>query len=260
MNFNYPLNLLKEKEINFLKNKNINIKNINITNNIEKINILFNIFDHFFYYKKYKNNNFLINLKNEIYKKCNLNFNKYDIYILLKKYHNNINNFIKIKKLKAAFNVEFKNISQYGGFITNDKKYSSYTYALNVTDLIFDLIAILPQDLFTTSRNPITMPFSFLSVIMNLMRGDYEFAFYSLISTVPSIGGIISISAKMIHRIIRAVNGTKNVDTKKNVEYFKQILSARRVHNFLKKGANRNHIFEGRFEKEYKSSFDDEYL
>ena len=104
------------------------------------------------------------------------------------------------------------------------------------------------------------MPFGFISVIMNLMRGDYEFAFYSLISMTPSIGGIISVSAKMIHRIMRAVSIKKSSSIEKNLEYYKQILSARRVHNFLSTGANRNHILEGRFEKEYKSSYDNEFL
>lgn len=253
---NYPLNLLTNNEIKKLKNTNLN----KINKNYNKLNILFNIFDEFFYYKKYKNKNFLFNLKNDIFNKCNLNFNNKKLYVLLINYFNNLPNIIKIKKLKAGINVELKPINQRGGFLTNKDQNSSYTFALNVADMIFDLISILPNDLFTSSGKNITTPFTLVNVLMNLMRGDYEFAFYSMLSMLPSIGGIISISAKIIHRIIRAISSENTTGDEKNLKYYKQMASAKRVYHFLSNGANRNNIMEGRFEKEYKSSYDDEYL
>ena len=93
---------------------------------------------------------------------------------------------------------------------------------------------------------------------MNLMRGDFEFAFYSLIGMIPSVGSIIALSSKMIHRILRAI--TIKDTSKDNINYYKQILAARRVHRFISDGANRNNLYEGNFEKRYKSSYDDEYL
>lgn len=257
MKLKYPLNLLSQNEIDFINN-NINLNNIEVKN--INLNKLFNIFQEFFNKKKYNNNNFLKSLHNDILNKCNIKIKNKYLYILLIKYHENINNIIKIKKFKAALNVELNLQNQSGGFFTNKDKYSSYTFALNTADLIFDLISILPKDLFSSSSNLITTPFTLVNVVLNLMRGDYEFAFYSILSILPSVGSIISISAKMIHRIIRAITKNKDTGVDKNLKYYKQILSARRVHHFLTKGSNRNNIMEGRFEKEYKSSYDDEYL
>ena len=76
------------------------------------------------------------------------------------------------------------------------------------------------------------MPYAVASLLLNLFRSDYDFAFYSFLGIIPGIGGILASSAKIVHRIIRYVINAKKVE---DVEgYYKQILAARRVHDFVK--------------------------
>ena len=251
----YPLNYLSDDDYNKLDN---NIKNYNTKNSINKLNKLFNIYENFFVKKKYLKNNFLKKLKSNIKKECNIDFDNNTISKLLIKYHENLNHINQINLIKKCFNIELNKTIQKGGFLTNKNQQSSYTMALNIADLLLDIVGVLPNDLFTVSSNYIFGPYALVNVIMNLMRGDFEFAFYSLIGMIPSVGSIIALSSKMIHRILRAI--TIKDTSKDNIDYYKQILAARRVYRFVSDGANRNNLYEGNFEKRYKSSNDDEYL
>ena len=71
-----------------------------------------------------------------------------------------------------------------------------------------------------------------MSLLINLFRGDYDFAFYSFVGIIPGIGGILSSSIKIIHRIIRFNINKKKVEDVE--DYYSQIQSARRVHEFVK--------------------------
>ena len=90
-----------------------------------------------------------------------------------------------------------------------------------------------------------------MSVLINLMRGNYDFAFYSFIGLIPGIGGAIAGSAKIIHRIINYITEKKKLNFAN--EYYKQLQSARRVHNYLKddKYEIKNNPFLGDFENNY---------
>ena len=72
-------------------------------------------------------------------------------------------------------------------------------------DFIFDIINLIPNNIITQNYNYITAPYGIISFLMNLLRGNYDFAFYSFIGLIPGIGGAIAGSAKTIHRIINYI-------------------------------------------------------
>ena len=216
---------------------------------------LISIIDDFFINKYYMNKNYLNQLKNKINKKCNININTKRLSNLLISFHSNKNNFDKINKIQKAINLEVNKINpQIGGFIYADDD-NRYTQVLNMIDFIFDIINLIPNNIITQNYNYITAPYGIISFLMNLLRGNYDFAFYSFIGLIPGIGGAIAGSAKTIHRIINYII-SKNKLNKAN-EYYKQLQSARRVHNYLKDETYemKNNPFLGEFENNY--NYDD---
>lgn len=158
----------------------------------------------------------------------------------------NINNTINIlisllknhKHIKKLFNY-FNNISnkcskslqknkkQNGGFFYN-KFDSVFTKILNVVDIIFDVITIIPNHVLTTSLHHIAGPYQFISSFTNLARGNYLLAFFSFIGIIPGIGPVVGSSLKLIHHIVTYILDKIYV-AKENI-YLEDIESMRYVY------------------------------
>ena len=127
-------------------------------------------------------------------------------------------------------------------------------------DFIFDLINLVPNNIITKNYNFIAAPYGILAILLNLLRADYDFAFYSFVGLIPGVGGAIAGSVKIIHRIIKYITRTAKVDNAEN--YYKQLQSAKRVHDYLRDDSyeRKNNPFIGDFEDNYKYDdyFDDE--
>ena len=120
---------------------------------------------------------------------------------------------------------------QNGGFLYN--KYDNrYVKTLASIDFIFDVISLIPENMLTKNYNNIYFPYGVTSLLINLFKGDLDFAFYSFISLIPGVGSMVAASAKIVHRILRYILNRNNVE---DIEkYYKQIQANRRVHAFLK--------------------------
>ena len=90
-----------------------------------------------------------------------------------------------------------------------------------------------------------------VSFILNILRGDHDFAFYSFIGMIPGVGGILSASSKIIHRIIRNIIYQQKEQKAEN--YYKEIQTTRTIHEFLKKNDydKLDNPFITKFEGEY---------
>ena len=223
----------------------------NLKDNKQKLANLISIFDEFFVKKEFMKANYLNDLNNKIYKKCDIHFNNIQLGNLLISYKSNRKNIDKIKKIHKIINLEVNKINpQQGGFLYLEDD-NVYTQTLNLIDFIIDIINLVPNNIITSNYHYIAAPYGISSLILNLMRGNYDFAFYSLIGLIPGIGGAISASAKIIHKIISYATSKKKID--KSEEYYKQLQSSLRVHDYLKDETfeRKNNPFLGDFEDSY---------
>ena len=182
--------------------------------------------------KEYKQKNYLDKLTKDVNIICKTSYDNkksYDMLIAFKKNENNLS------KLFSAKNIFYKSIDDTfemkGGFFSNDED-NKFTKTLNLVDFMLDLIRFIPNNILTSSHLYIGLPYSILSILLNLFRNDYDFAYYSFLGVIPGVGGLISSSIKMVHRIIRYITN-KNI-VKSHKKYYKQIQASRRVHRFIK--------------------------
>ena len=200
--------------------------------NIKNFTKLVNILDDFFEKKHYNKKHFLENLKSKINNDIKLNLNNKRLSNLLISYHKYNHQFNKLHLLRSKLDNELcLTCNQKGGFFFN-KYDNKYMKTLTIIDFLFDIINLIPNQIISSNYNFISMPYAVSSLLINLFRGDYDFAFYSFLGIIPGVGGILSSSAKIIHRIIRYAINTKKVNEVE--EYYNQILAARRVHEFVK--------------------------
>ena len=237
------------------------IKKSEFSIKIQQFSQLIQIIDDFFKNKNYNDNHFLKDLNNQLKEKGNINLSNKRIYHLLINYHKYNHYFDKVGELKFFINKQLKNdFNMSGGFFYN-KYDNKYMKSLNTIDFIFDIINLIPNQILSTNNNFVTMPYGIISLLLNLFRSDYDFAFYSFVGLIPGIGGVLSSSMKIIHRIIRYVSNYNKVD--KVEKYYKQIQAARRVHNFVKDEnyEKLNNPYIGTFEDNYNyNNIEDLYL
>lgn len=179
---------------------------------------------------------YLKNIKNDksnklhsVFKHNKLNFNTFY------KIRNTIDN-----KLCDTFN-------QNGGFFY-DQNDDFIIQVLDTIDFIFDIINILPNHFFKTHTQFITLPYSILSFYNNLLRSNYEMAFYTLIGIIPGIGALISTSSKTILRIIKHNQQIKN--NKKDFDMLNQIKTAKEIKKIINSKPF-NNPFLSEFEENY---------
>ena len=200
--------------------------------NIIKMSKLINYLDIFFEKKEYNNKNFINKFRNNVQKIFVLKLHDRRIANLLISYHKYNFQLNKVNTLKNKFDNELcSKYNQKGGFFFN-KYDNKYMKSLNIIDFLFDIINLIPNQIISKNYNFITMPYAVSSLLLNLFRGDYDFAFYSFLGIIPGIGGILASSTKIIHRIIRYIINAKKVEDVE--DYYKQILAVRRVHDFVK--------------------------
>ena len=229
--------------------------------NIIKMSKLINYLDIFFEKKEYNNKNFINKFRINVQKNIGLNLHDKRIANLLISYHKYNFQLNKVNTLKNKLDIELcNNYNQKGGFFFN-KYDNKYMKSLTIIDFLFDIINLIPNQIISKNYNFITMPYAVSSLLLNLFRGDYDFAFYSFLGIIPGIGGILASSTKIIHRIIRYIINAKKVD---DVEgYYKQILAARRVHEFIKDEnyENLDNPYIGSFENNFNyNEIEDLYL
>ena len=200
--------------------------------NIIKFSKLLNNLESFFKNKKYNNKNFIYKFNNKINKEIGINLDNKRISNLLISYFKYNYQFDKINYLITKLDNELcNNYNQNGGFFFN-KYDNKFMKSLTIIDFLFDIINLIPNQIITKNYNFITMPYAISSLLLNLFRGDYDFAFYSFLGIIPGVGGVLASSSKIIHRIIRFIINSKKIENVEN--YYKQILAARRVHEFIK--------------------------
>lgn len=219
--------------------------------NKKKFSNLISIIDQFFTEKDFLKKNYINTLNEKIYKKCDIKFSKKQLSNILIAFHNSKDNFNKFKKIHKTINIEINNINpQSGGFLYLPDE-NKYAQALNLVDFIIDIINLIPNNVFTKNYYYIAAPYGTISLLINLMRGNYDFAFYSLLGLIPGVGGAIAASAKIIHKIISYIISKNKID--ESEEYYKQLQSSRRVHDYLKSETfeRSNNPFLGNFEEEY---------
>ena len=234
-----------------LKDKSQNLKP-KFRSHIKKFSKLILIIDNFFINKEYTNNGYISILKNKIKKGCDIDISNKRLSNILLSFNDNRNNYDKMRNIHKTINIEISKINpQIGGFIYDDNV-NKYEQVLNMIDFIFDIVNIIPNNIITQNYNYIGAPYGIISVLLNLLRGNYDFAFYSFIGLIPGIGGALSGSIKIIHRIINYISSRKI--TIKSEEYYKQLQSAIRVHDYLKDETfeKKNNPFIGDFEDNYK--------
>ena len=210
----------------------------NLQKPMENIANMINIIDDFFINENYKKKGFLRVLQRNIKNKCEKELSVKRIADMLVVYHKKkykMNDFEKtIDQINKKINKEF--IYQSGGKEQDNegvpkKKENMYTKTLIALDMLFDIVNLIPNSLLTKNYNYIAAPYGILSLIINLLRDDYDFAFYSLLGIIPGIGGVIASSMKIIHRIIRYVINKRNNDKVEN--YYKEIQTSREVQKIL---------------------------
>lgn len=231
-----------------------------VKNNLNNFSNLISIIQNFFVNKEYKNESYLNQLKDKIKKKCNIDVSNKQLGNILITFHKNQDNYKKFVNFRKVINKEVYKINpQCGGFIY-DENDNGYAQVLNIIDFIFDIINLIPNNIITKNYNFIAAPYGILAVLLNLLRGNYDFAFYSFIGLIPGIGGALAGSVKIIHRIINYISKTKKL--KEGEDYYKQLQAAKRVHDYLKDETYEkvNNPFIGNFEDNYKYDdyFDDE--
>ena len=182
------------------------------------------------YIKNIKNNK-----SNKLYKL--FKHNKYNFY-----------NFYKIRKiLDTKLCSEF---NQNGGFFY-DQNDDFIFQMLDTIDFIFDIINVLPNYFFKTHTQFVTLPYMILSFYTNLLRNNYEMAFYSLIGIIPGIGSLISTSSKIILRIIKYNQKMKY--NKEKIDKLNQIKVSKEIKKILesKYSNSFNYPFLSDFENNY---------
>lgn len=180
--------------------------------------------------------------------------------IYMKNIKNNKSNKLHpvFKQNKSIFNTFYKirnvidtnlchQFNQNGGFFY-DQNDDFIIQILDTIDFIFDIINILPNYFFKTHTQFITLPYSILSFYTNILRNDYEMAFYTLIGIIPGIGALISTSSKIILRIIKHNEKIKN--NKKDFDMLNQIKVAKEIKKILN-SKSFNNQFLSEFEKNY---------
>ena len=180
--------------------------------------------------------------------------------IYMKNIKNNKSNKLHpvFKQNKSIFNTFYKirnvidtnlchQFNQNGGFCY-DQNDDFIIQILDTIDFIFDIINILPNYFFKTHTQFITLPYSILSFYTNILRNDYEMAFYTLIGIIPGIGALISTSSKIILRIIKHNEKIKN--NKKDFDMLNQIKVAKEIKKILN-SKSFNNQFLSEFEKNY---------
>lgn len=214
---------------------------------VKQFSLLVDILNNFFNDKKYNNKKFLNELKNDIFNKTSIKFSNKKIYNLLIHYHKYGSYIEKVKNLKLKFNNE---IIQSGGFFSRGYD-NKYTKALNVIDFLIDIINLIPNKIISKNYSNVTLPYAIMSFVLNILRSDYDFAFYSFIGMIPGVGSILSASSKIVHRIVRNIAYQNEENKKKN--HYKEIQTTRKVHDYLKnqKFHDIENPFNTKFENEY---------
>ena len=160
----------------------------------------------------------------------------------------NKSNFHTFYKIRNVIDINLCNqFNQNGGFFY-DQNDDFIIQILDTIDFIFDIINILPNYFFKTHTQFITLPYSILSFYTNILRNDYEMAFYTLIGIIPGIGALISTSSKIILRIIKHNEKIKN--NKKDFDMLNQIKVAKEIKKILN-SKSFNNQFLSEFEKNY---------
>lgn len=222
-----------------------------------KFKLLYQIINIFIKKKKWKEKHFLNKLQNKLkYNNIHLsNKRLINLIYILYKYNHFFN---KIDSIKSKIIYEI-NI-QSGGFLYNNHD-NKYIKAFSIIDFLIDIYNLIPNKLLSHNNNIISTPFNFISIFINLLRGEYDYAFYNMIGLIPGIGSIMSSSIKIVHRIIRyIINYYKIQDIE---EYYKQIQAVRRVHDFVKdeRWEKLQNPFIGKFEDNYNiNKIDEEFL
>lgn len=189
--------------------------------------------------KKKKIKLFAIYIKNIKNNKSN------KLHTLFKQNKSNFNKFYKIRNI---IDTNLCNqFNQNGGFFY-DQNDDFIIQILDTIDFIFDIINILPQYFFKTHTQFVTLPYSILSFYTNLLRNNYEMAFYTLIGIIPGIGALISTSSKIILRIIKHNEKIKN--NKKDFDALNQIKVSKEIKKILH-SKSFNNPFLSEFEENY---------
>jgi hypothetical protein len=210
----------------------MNINKETYKSNIIKFSKLINFLECFFKNKNYNNKNFINKFNNKIKNEIGIQIDDKRVANLLISYYKYNYQFDKINNLINKLDFELcNNYDQNGGFFFN-KYDNKFMKSLTVIDFLFDIINLIPNQIITKNYNFVTMPYAISSLLLNLFRGDYDFAFYSFLGIIPGVGGVLASSSKIIHRIIRYIINSKKIENVEN--YYKQILAARRVHEFIK--------------------------
>ena len=199
-----------------------------LKSNLNKFSNFRVLIDNFFEKKLYNKKGFLKKFISDA--KPFIKLNKKRAFNILKEYQKYNFYFTKIEKLMGKIDYEVFG-KQNGGFLYN--KYDNrYVKTLASIDFIFDIISLIPENMLTKNYNNIYFPYGVTSLLINLFKGDLDFAFYSFISLIPGVGSMVAASAKIVHRILRYILNRSNVE---DIEkYYKQIQANRRVHAFLK--------------------------
>tara|TARA_Y100000589_G_C27070503_1_gene595181 strand:- start:176 stop:889 length:714 start_codon:yes stop_codon:yes gene_type:complete len=226
-----------------------------IDNKIKNLAKIINLFEDFDKNKEYKNKGFLKKLSDQIYDITKNKLSNKSIYNMLEIYLKNKSNLNKILNAKSyIYKTIDENYEMKGGFLSNEYD-NKFTKMLNLIDFLLDIIKFIPNNILTSNNLYVGLPYGIISILLNLFRNNYDFAFYSFIGVIPGLGNLIGASMKIIHRIINFITtGNKIIENKK---YYKNIQSARLVHDFLKddKYEKINNPYLGTFEDKYKSEY-----
>ena len=163
-------------------------------------------------------------------------------------FNQNKSNFDKFYKIRNIVDTNLcQQFNQSGGFFY-DQNDDFIIQVLDTIDFIFDIINILPNYFFETHTQFVTLPYSILSFYTNLLRNNYEMAFYTLIGIIPGIGALISTSSKIILRIIK--HNEKIKSNKKDFDTLNQIKVAKEIKKILN-SKSFNNPFLSEFEENY---------
>jgi hypothetical protein len=168
------------------------------------------------------------------YKTINKILKKYNIKLSIIKTNSILflllDNHKHISKLFNKFNTIYFNCideikEQKGGFIFKEFD-SVFTKILNVVDIVIDFLTIIPNHILFNS--PILAPWQLMSLISNLMRGDYMLAFFSFITIIPDVGLVVGASLKIIYKIVSFI--IEKIYVAKQDIYLQDIESMRRIY------------------------------
>ena len=163
-------------------------------------------------------------------------------------YKSNKLNFQKIYKIRKIIDTNLCQQFNHNGGFFYDQNDDFIIQILDTIDFIFDIINILPNHFFKTNTQFITLPYSILSFYNNLLRNNYEMAFYTLIGIIPGIGSLISTSSKIILRIIK--HNQKIQNNKKNFDTLNQIKVSKEIKKIIN-SKSFNNPFLSEFEENY---------